>query len=80
MLDRFGTDQVLKFYAMSGEQKARSEISSAASKDQTKVEIKGSGKNAKLVRLNDLSEKEMNKALDNLGLKELQELSNKFNR
>ena len=80
MLDRFGTDQVLKFYAMSGEKKARSEISSAASKDQTKVEIKGSGKNAKLVRLNDLPEREMNKALDNLGLKELQELSNKYNR
>ena len=80
MLDKFGTEQVLKFYSMSGEKKARSDISSAASKDQTKVEIKGSGKNAKLVRLNDLPEREMNKALDNLGLKELQELSNKYNR
>ena len=80
MLDRFGTEQVLKFYAMSGEQKARSEISSAASKDQTKVDIKGSGKNAKMIRMGDLSPHERDKALDNLSLGELQELSNKFNR
>ena len=80
MLDKFGTEQVLKFYSMSGEKKARSDISSAASKDQTKVEIKGSGKNAKMVRLGDLSKNEMNEALENLSLEELQELSNKYNR
>jgi hypothetical protein len=80
MLDKFGTEQVLKFYSMSGEKKARSDISSAASKDQTKVEIKGSGKNAKMVRLGDLSYNEMNKALEGLSVEELQELSNKFNR
>ena len=80
MLDKFGTEQVLKFYSMSGEKKARSDISSAASKDQTKVEIKGSGKNAKMIRLGDLSYNEMNKALEGLSVEELQELSNKFNR
>jgi len=80
MLDKFGTEQVLKFYSMSGEKKARSDISSAASKDQTKVEIKGSGKNAKMVRLGDLSYNEMNKALEGLSVEELQELSNKYNR
>ena len=80
MLDKFGTEQVLKFYSMSGEKKARSDISSAASKDQTKVEIKGSGKNAKMIRLGDLSYNEMNKALEGLSMEELQELSNKFNR
>lgn len=80
MIDTFGPEKLMAYYASQGEGKARNDIAAASSKIHPKVDVSGSGKNAKLVRLNDMGAREMNKQLDNLSVTELQALNRKLNK
>ena len=79
MIDLYGVDQVYKHYSMAGEAKARQEIKTATAKTTERVDVRGSGKSAKLVNINKLSGRELNKTLDNLSIEELRRLNNKYN-
>ena len=79
MIDEFGVDKVAKNYQMSGERKARQDIQNASAKQVEKVDVRGTGKNAKLVRVADLSQKELRSTLDNLSVDELQKLYGQLN-
>ena len=79
MIDMYGVDQVQKHYSMAGEAKARQEIKTAAAKTTERVDVRGSGKSAKLVNINNLSGRELNKALDNLSVEDLRKLNSKYN-
>jgi hypothetical protein len=78
MIDIYGVDQVQKHYSMSGEAKARQEIKNAGAKTTERVDVRGSGKSAKLVNINKLSGRELNKALDNLSIDDLKRLKSKY--
>ena len=80
MIDKFGVDKIVKHYQMNGEQKARSDIQKAAAKTSEKVDVRGTGKNAKMVRIADLSQKELRETLDNLSYEELQKINQQVNR
>jgi hypothetical protein len=80
MIDLYGPDKMMAYYASQGEGKARNDIATASSKTHPKVDVSGSGKNAKLVRLNDMGAREANKQLDNLSVAELQALNRKLNK
>ena len=79
MIDMYGVDQVQKHYSMAGEAKARQEIKTAAAKTTERVDVRGSGKSAKLVNINNLSGRELNNALDNLSIEDLRKLNTKYN-
>ena len=79
MIDMYGVDQVQKHYSMAGEAKARQEIKTAAAKTTERVDVRGSGKSAKLVNINNLSGRELNNALDNLSVEDLRKLNSKYN-
>ena len=79
MIDIYGVEQVQKHYSMSGEAKARQEIKTAAAKTTERVDVRGSGKSAKLININKLSGRELNKALDNLSVEDLRRLNTKYN-
>ena len=79
MIDMYGVDQVQKHYSMAGEAKARQEIKTAAAKTTERVDVRGSGKSAKLVNINNLSGRELNTALDNLSVEDLRKLNSKYN-
>ena len=80
MIDKFGVDKIVKHYQMNGEQKARSDIQKAAAKTSEKVDVRGTGKNAKMVKIADLSQKELRETLDNLSYEELQKVNQQVNR
>ena len=80
MIDQFGVDKMVKHYQMNGEQKARSDIQKAAAKTSEKVDVRGTGKNAKMVKIADLSQKELRETLDNLSYEELQKINQQVNR
>ena len=80
MIDKFGVDKIVKHYQMNGEQKARSDIQNATAKTSEKVDVRGTGKNAKMVKIADLSQKELRETLDNLSYEELQKVNQQVNR
>lgn len=80
MIDIYGVDQVQKHYSMAGEAKARQEIKNAAAKTTERVDVRGSGKSAKLVNINQLSGQELSKTLDNLSIDDLKRLNSKYNK
>ena len=80
MIDKFGVDKIVKHYQMNGEQKARSDIQKAAAKTSEKVDVRGTGKIAKMVKIADLSQKELRETLDNLSYEELQKVNQQVNR
>ena len=80
MIDKFGVDKIVKHYQMNGEQKARSDIQKAAAKTSEKVDVRGTGENAKMVKIADLSQKELRETLDNLSYEELQKINQQVNR
>jgi len=80
MIDQFGVDKMVKHYQMNGEQKARSDIQKATAKTSEKVDVRGTGKNAKMVKIADLSQKELRETLDNLSYEELQKVNQQVNR
>jgi len=74
LVDMFGVDKMTKFYAMKGEEKARQDISKASEKVENKIDVRGSGKNSKLVRIRDLSQREIRESIKDLSPKELDQL------
>ena len=80
MLDVYGADQMQKHYAMAGEAKARQDIKTATDKEVQKIDVRGSGKAAKLVNINNLSGRELNKTLDNLSIEDLRKLNARYNK
>ena len=79
MIDEFGVEKVAKNYQMSGERKARQDIQNASAKQVEKVDVRGTGKNAKLIRVADMNRKELRSTLDNLSVDELQKLYGRLN-
>jgi hypothetical protein len=79
MIDEFGVEKVAKNYQMSGERKARQDIQNASAKQIEKVDVRGTGKNAKLIRVADMNQKELRSTLDNLSVDELQKLYGRLN-
>ncbi|MDP7260824.1 MAG: hypothetical protein QGI80_02560 [archaeon] len=80
MIDKFGVDKLVKHYQMSGEQKARQDIQKAQAKTTEKVDVRGTGKNAKMVKVADLDQRELRETLDNLSVQELEKLYKQVNR
>jgi|TARA_R110000796_G_scaffold21094_1_gene62200 hypothetical protein len=79
MIDEFGVEKVAKNYQMAGERKARLDIQNASAKQVEKVDVRGTGKNAKLIRVADMNKKELRSTLDNLSVNELQKLYGQLN-
>ena len=79
MIDEFGVEKVAKNYQMAGERKARQDIQNASAKQVEKVDVRGTGKNAKLIRVADMNKKELRSTLDNLSVNELQKLYGQLN-
>ena len=79
MLDIYGVDQMQKHYSMAGEAKARQDIKTATDKTVEKVDVRGSGKASKLVNINKMSGRELNKTLDNLSIEDLRKLNQRYN-
>ena len=79
MIDEFGVGKVAKNYQMAGERKARQDIQNASAKQTEKVDVRGTGKNAKLIRVADMNKKELRSTLDNLSVSELQKLYGQLN-
>ena len=80
MIDKYGVDKMVKHYQMNGEQKARTDIQKAAAKTTEKVDVRGTGKNAKMVRIADLSQRELRSTLEGLSVDELNKLNEQVNR
>ena len=80
MIDHYGVDYMVKHYQMDGEQKARTDIQKAAAKTTEKVDVRGTGKNAKMVRIADLSQRELRSTLESLSVDELNKLNEQVNR
>ena len=74
LVDAFGVEKMTKFYAMKGEEKARQDISRASEKVENKIDVRGSGKNSKLVRIRDLSQREIRESIKDLSPSELDQL------
>ena len=66
LIDHAGVDKVQKYLTMDGERKARQDITNATKKVENKIDVRGSGKNAKLVNISKLSTMELNKLLDGM--------------
>jgi len=80
LIDQFGLDKVMKLHSIKAEGKAREEIAKAAGKVQPKVDVSGSGKNAKLIRFADMSAVERDKMLDGMSPSQLEALKSRINR
>ena len=80
LIDKYGAEVLPKYYKMSGEEKARRDIKNAKAKETNTIDVKGSGKNAKLKAVGNMSRVEMRKAFDNLSLDELEQLSRRINK
>lgn len=78
LIDKYGVDMLVRNYSIEGEKKARTDIANASSKMVERVNVKGSGKNAKLVRLNDLQGPELQRTIKNLSDSDLNRLSDKM--
>ena len=80
MIDHYGVNYMIKHYQMDGEHKARTDIQKAAAKTTEKVDVRGTGKNAKMVRIADLSQRELKSTLESLSVEELSKLNEQVNR
>jgi len=67
-------EKVSKFYAMKGEEKARQDITKASGKVENKIDVRGSGKNSKLLKVNQLSQRELRESIKDLSPGELDRL------
>ena len=74
LVDAFGVEKMTKFYAMKGEEKARQDIAQASEKVENKIDVRGSGKNSKLLKVNQLSQRELREAIKDLSPTELDRL------
>ncbi|HCX20942.1 MAG TPA: hypothetical protein DHN29_03445 [Cytophagales bacterium] len=78
LVDQYGLDHVMKHFKMSIEKGTRQDIQKAAAKTTEKVDVRGSGKSSKLIKIADLGRNELKNTLDNLSVKELQRLRNQY--
>lgn len=74
LIDEFGVGRVTKFLTMEGEKKAREDIQKASAKTSEKVDVRGSGKGAKFVKVDEMGRKELRKNLKGLSPDELKRL------
>ena len=80
LIDTYGVEKVTAFYQLRGQEKVRNEIAKAEKKTYPKVDVSGSGKNSKLINIKNMGERELEKTLDSLSIKELNALSQKINK
>ena len=80
LVDAFGVEKMTKFYAMKGEEKARQDISKAGGKVENKIDVRGSGKNAKLRSIGNMNQHEMQQTFKDLSLEELDQLKSTINK
>jgi len=80
LIDAFGVEKMTKFYAMKGEEKARQDISKAGEKVENKIDVRGSGKNAKLRSIGNMRQQEMQNTFKDLSLEELAQLKSTINK
>ncbi len=80
LIDIVGVEKVSKFYVMKGEEKARQDISKASGKVENKIDVRGSGKNAKLRSIGNMSQQEMQKTFKDLSLEELDQVKSTINK
>jgi len=78
LVDQYGLDHVMKHFKMSIEKGTRQDIQKAAAKTTEKVDVRGSGKSSKLIKIADLGRNELKNTLDNLSVKELQRLRSQY--
>ena len=74
LVDIVGVEKMTKFYAMKGEEKARQDITKASGKVENKIDVRGSGKNSKLLKVNQLSQRELRESIKDLSPQELDRL------
>ena len=65
---------------MKGEEKAREDISKASEKVENKIDVRGSGKNAKLRSIGNMRQQEMQNTFKDLSLEELAQLKSTINK
>lgn len=80
LIDEFGVEKVTKFLTMKAEEKARDDIHVATTKTTEKVDVRGSGKGAKLVKIDDMDSRERRKLLKGLSSAELEDLYARMNQ
>jgi hypothetical protein len=80
LIDQFGVNMVVKNFSMEGEKKARNDISKADKKKSTTLNVQGSGKGSRLIRIADMGRRELRDKLDNLSTDELSELYKRVNK
>ena len=80
LVDQFGVERMTKFYAMKGEEKARTDIAKANEKGENKIDVRGSGKNSKLLKVNQLNQRELREAIKDLSPTELERLYKALNK
>mgnify|MGYP003676978695 FL=1 len=80
LVDAFGVEKMTKFYAMKGEEKARQDITKASGKVENKIDVRGSGKNSKLLKVNQLSQRELRESIKDLSPQELDRLYKSLNK
>jgi hypothetical protein len=80
LVDMYGVEKMTKFYAMKGEEKARQDISKASGKVENKIDVRGSGKNAKLRSIGNMRQQEMQNTFKDLSLEELDQLKSTINK
>ena len=80
LVDAFGVEKMTKFYAMKGEEKARQDITKASEKVENKLDVRGSGKNSKLLNVGNLKQHEFREAIKNLTPQELEQLKSTINK
>ena len=80
LVDIVGVEKMTKFYAMKGEEKARKDITKASEKVENKIDVRGSGKNAKLRSIGNMKQQEMQKSFKDLSLEELDQLKSTINK
>ena len=65
---------------MKGEEKARTDIAKANEKLDNKIDVRGSGKNSKLLKVNQLNQRELREAIKDLSPTELDRLYKSLNK
>ena len=65
---------------MKGEKKAREDITNAGKKVENKIDVRGSGKNSKLLNVGNLKQHEFREAIKNLTPQELEQLKSTINK
>lgn len=76
LIDKYGFEKVASFYNIKAETKVRKDITKAATNQDKKISVSGTGKSSRtqLVNYDKLSPQEQEQLLESLSIKDLQEL------